>query len=116
MMNNLISKEETFKPLIRVVDEIKAAECVCGFIWNDDECIWCESYCPRCGRKIDWSGDKVNANVIPISWIESHISWLEGLDNGFSTLTAMNIRSMVNKWKEDNERINKEPEDAEKLQ
>jgi len=112
MMNNLISKEETFKPLIRVVDEIKAAECVCGFIWNDDECIWGESYCPRCGRKIDWSGDKVNANVIPISWIENHISWLEELDDAFSTLTAMNIRTMVNQWKEENERINKEHEDA----
>ena len=70
---------------------------------------------PLSGRKIDWGGDKVNTNAIPISWIESHIAWLEGLDNAFSTLTALDIRVMVKQWKEENERINKEHEDAEKL-
>ena len=71
---------------------------------------------PLSGRKIDWGGDKVNTNAIPISWIESHIAWLEGLNNPFSTMTAIDIKVMVKRWKEENERISKEHEDAEKLQ
>ena len=35
---------------------------------------------------------------IPISWINEQIEWLNGLDNGFSTITAMQISTMVNKW------------------
>lgn len=35
---------------------------------------------------------------IPISWIDEQIEWLKGLDNGFSTITAMQISTMVNKW------------------
>ena len=63
---------------------------------------------PLSGRKIDWGGDKVNTNAIPISWIESHIAWLEGLNNPFSTMTAIDIKVMVKRWKEENERISKE--------
>ena len=62
------------------------------------------------------SGDQVNTEAIPISWIEKHIAWLEGLDNAFSTMTAIDIKVMVKRWKEENERISKEHEDAEKLQ
>ena len=54
----------------------------------------------------------MNEEAIPLTWIENHISWLEELDDAFSTLTAMNIRTMVNEWKEENERINKEHGDA----
>ena len=50
----------------------------------------------------------MNEEAIPLTWIDKHIAWLEGLDNAFSTLTAMNIRTMVKRWKEENERINKE--------
>ena len=59
-------------------------------------------------------GDQVNINVIPISWIDKHIAWLEGLDNPFSTMTAIDIKVMVKRWKEENERINKEHRDAKK--
>ena len=61
------------------------------------------------------SGDQVNIDVIPVSWIDKHIAWLEGLDNAFSTMTAIDIKVMVKRWKEENERISKEHEDAEKL-
>lgn len=37
--------------------------------------------------------------AIPLSWIENHIAWLKSLDNSFSTLTAMQISTMVKKWK-----------------
>ena len=37
---------------------------------------------------------------IPLSWIEKEIEWLKSLDDGFSTLTAMQISAMVKKWKE----------------
>ena len=57
----------------------------------------------------------MNEEAIPLTWIDKHIAWLEGLDNPFSTITALNIRVMVKNWKEENERINKEHEDAEKL-
>ena len=55
----------------------------------------------------------MNEEAIPLTWIDKHIAWLEGLDNAFSTLTALDIRVMVKQWKEENERINKEHEDAE---
>lgn len=60
------------------------------------------------------NGDQVNTNVIPISWIDKHIAWLEGLDNPFSTMTAIDIKVMVKRWKEENERINKEHGDDRK--
>ena len=55
----------------------------------------------------------MNEEAIPLTWIDKHIAWLEGLDNPFSTLTALDIRVMVKRWKEENERINKEHADAE---
>ena len=39
--------------------------------------------------------------AIPLSWIEGQIEWLKSLDNAFSTLTAVQISAMVNKWKEE---------------
>lgn len=39
--------------------------------------------------------------AIPLSWIETHIEWLKSLDNAFSTLTAIQISVMVNKWKDE---------------
>ena len=39
--------------------------------------------------------------AIPLSWIEAQIEWLKSLDNDFSTLTAVQISAMVNKWKEE---------------
>ena len=57
----------------------------------------------------------MNEEAIPLTWIDKHIAWLEGLDNSFATMTAMNIKTMVKKWKEENERINKEHEDAREL-
>jgi hypothetical protein len=60
------------------------------------------------------SGDQVNTNVIPVSWIDKHIEWLEGLDNPFSTMTAIDIKVMVKRWKEESERINKEHGDDRK--
>lgn len=39
--------------------------------------------------------------VIPLSWIEAQIEWLKSLDNAFSTLTAVQISAMVNKWKDE---------------
>ena len=68
---------------------------------------------PLSGRKIDWETDVVSTEAIPLTWIDKHIAWLEGLDNAFSTLTALDIRVMVKQWKEENERINKGHEDAE---
>ena len=56
----------------------------------------------------------MNEEAIPLTWIDKHIAWLEELDDAFSTLTAMNIRTMVNEWKEENERVNKEHGDARK--
>ena len=45
--------------------------------------------------------------AIPLSWIENHIAWLKSLDNSFSALTALQISTMVQKWKdEQNERSN----------
>lgn len=37
--------------------------------------------------------------AIPLSWIEGQIKWLKSLGNAFSTLTAMQISAMVNKWR-----------------
>ena len=37
--------------------------------------------------------------AIPLQWIEAQIEWLKSLDNAFSTLTALQISAMVNKWK-----------------
>ena len=45
--------------------------------------------------------------AIPMSWIENHIAWLKSLDTSFSALTALQISTMVQKWKdEQNERSN----------
>ena len=40
---------------------------------------------------------------IPISWIEKHVDWLKNMDNEFANLTAMNISTMVKKWKKEQE-------------
>lgn len=37
--------------------------------------------------------------AIPLSWIEGQIKWLKSLGNAFSTLTAVQISAMVNKWR-----------------
>lgn len=39
--------------------------------------------------------------AIPLSWIENYIKWLNSLDNGFSTLEALQIGLMVRKWKDE---------------
>ena len=39
--------------------------------------------------------------AIPLQWIESQIEWLKSLDNAFTTLTARQISSMVNKWRDE---------------
>jgi len=39
--------------------------------------------------------------AIQLQWIEAYIEWLESLDNVFSTLTAVQISVMVNKWKDE---------------
>ena len=39
--------------------------------------------------------------AISLSWIETHIEWLESLDNAFSSLTALQISTMVKKWKDE---------------
>lgn len=49
----------------------------------------------------EYIGEVPTADVIPIAWIEKHIAQLEELDNEFANLTAMNIKVMVNNWKED---------------
>ena len=38
-------------------------------------------------------------SAIPLSWIEEHIEWLKSLDNEFANLTAIQISSMVKKWR-----------------
>ena len=37
--------------------------------------------------------------AIPLSWIEGQIKWLKSLGNAFSSLTAVQISAMVNKWR-----------------
>lgn len=39
---------------------------------------------------------------IPISWIEKQIDWLKSIDNEFSKITAMNISTLVKKWRKEN--------------
>ena len=39
--------------------------------------------------------------AIPLSWIENQIAWLKSLDNSFSALTALQISTMVQKWKDE---------------
>jgi hypothetical protein len=43
--------------------------------------------------------------AIPLSWIEGQIKWLKSLDNAFSTLTAVQISAMVNKWRGEQDEI-----------
>ena len=54
-----------------------------------------------------WYLEKVkNAQPKPailLSWIENHIEWLESLDNAFSSLTALQISTMVKKWKDESD-------------
>ena len=37
--------------------------------------------------------------AIPVTWIEKFIEWLKSLDNEFANLTAIQISSMVKKWR-----------------
>lgn len=39
--------------------------------------------------------------AIPLSWIENQIEWLKSLDNAFSSLTAVQISTMVEKWRDE---------------
>jgi hypothetical protein len=40
---------------------------------------------------------------IPEAWIENEIEWLRGLGSPFASLTAMNIETMLKKWREQQE-------------
>jgi len=39
--------------------------------------------------------------AIPLSWIENHIERLQSLDNAFANLTAVQISTMVQKWRDE---------------
>jgi len=39
--------------------------------------------------------------AIPLQWIEAQIERLKSLDNSFSALTALQISTMVKKWKDE---------------
>lgn len=44
--------------------------------------------------------------AIPLSWIENQIEWLKSLDNAFSSLTAVQISTMVEKWRDEQGALN----------
>lgn len=52
----------------------------------------------RCEKNLNELPPAQPEPSIPISWIDEQIEWLKELDNGFSTITAMQILTMVNKW------------------
>ena len=75
-------------------------------------CEDCDSgYCGSC--RVNYPGEKDVIKVIrnlppaesepaiPLSWIENQIAWLKSLDNSFSALTALQISTMVQEWKDE---------------
>ena len=44
--------------------------------------------------------------AIPLLWIENQVEWLKSLDNAFSSLTAVQISTMVEKWRDEQDALN----------
>lgn len=42
-----------------------------------------------------------SADVIPVSWIEEQIKRLKEMDNGFASLAAGNISSLLKTWRDE---------------
>lgn len=40
-------------------------------------------------------------DVIPVSWIKEKITWLMGTGNGPAALTAVNLSSLLNVWRDE---------------
>ena len=40
---------------------------------------------------------------IPISWIEEQIKRIKSMDNAFAKLTAMNIETLLKRWRDESE-------------
>jgi hypothetical protein len=45
--------------------------------------------------------DLPSADVIPVSWIEEQIRRLKEMDNGFASLAAGNISSLLKTWRDE---------------
>jgi hypothetical protein len=73
------------------------ADLLCGDNTEHDYCFPCREILKR----IDNQPSAQPEPAIPLQWIEARIEWLKSLDNAFSTLTAVQISAMVNKWKDE---------------
>ena len=62
------------------------------------ECI-SDSLCE--GQAIDALCELPSADVIPVSWIEEQIKRLKEMDNGFASLAAVNISSLLKTWRDE---------------
>ena len=48
-----------------------------------------------------WVDRQQTADAIPVPWIEAEIKALRELDFGFTTMTAGQIETMLNKWRKE---------------
>ena len=62
------------------------------------ECI-SDSLCE--GQAIDALCELPSADVISVSWIEEQIKRLKEMDNEFASLAAVNISSLLRKWRDE---------------
>lgn len=99
------------KMVNRMDDYIKRSDAVhalCKAVHKDDGEVPCENQTTSCL----WSKTRVcdyarvidalpSEDVIPVSWIKEKITWLMGTDNGLAALTAVNISSLLNAWRDE---------------
>lgn len=102
-MNDLISRQAAIDALDALCDR----ECEYSKKQRSFMCGAC-----RLGSAFDVIDELPSVQpepAIPLSWIEGQIEWLKSLDNAFLTLTAGQISSMMNNWKdEQNEGFNQQ--------
>lgn len=87
-MSDLISRQAAKLKVARV-------------IWEDGDS--CYDFHDKCVDCLDGVPPAQPEPSIPISWIKKQIDWLKSMDNEFSNITAMNISTMVKKWKKEQE-------------
>lgn len=94
--------------VVRNYESARVKKKICKNLQAHERSIW---ICPKCinnfKQKLSVLEILPSAEpAIPLSWIEGQIEWLKSLDNAFSTLTAVQISSMVKKWKDEQDESN----------
>ncbi len=98
-MSDLISRQAAIEAIMEEFEKWLYGHGICSP--NIHESIPCDAVPLLIDDAISELPSAQPEPAIPLSWIENHIAWLKNMDNSFSALTALQISTMVQKWKDE---------------